>query len=110
MTAHVPDRGQIVLLNFDPQAGSEIGKRRPALVVSPKAYNRITGFALVCPVTTKPRDYPFEVAVNTNKTTGVVLADRLRSFDWRARQCVLIEKAPAGVVEEVRARLLPLIE
>ncbi len=110
MTAHVPDRGQIVLLNFDPQAGSEIGKRRSALVVSPKAYNRITGFALVCPVTTKPRDYPFEVAVNTNKTTGVVLADRLRSFDWRARQCVLIEKAPAGVLEEVRARLLPLIE
>ncbi len=110
MTAHVPDRWQIVLLNFDPQAGSEIGKRRPALVVSPKAYNRITGFALVCPVTTKPRDYPFEVAVNTNKTTGVVLADRLRSFDWRARQCVLIEKAPAGVLEEVRARLLPLIE
>lgn len=110
MTPRVPDRGQIVVMNFDPQAGSEIGKRRPALVVSPKAYNRVTGFALVCTITTKPRGYPFEVTVDTVKTTGVILADRLRSFDWRAHQCALIEKAPAGVLEEVRARLLPLIE
>ncbi|MGH8307412.1 MAG: type II toxin-antitoxin system PemK/MazF family toxin [Gammaproteobacteria bacterium] len=110
MTPHVPDRGQIVIMNFDPQAGSEIGKRRPALVISPKAYNRITGLVLVCPISTKPRGYPFEVTVTTAKTTGVVLADRMRSFDWRARQCALVEKSPAGILEETRARLLPLIE
>lgn len=110
MSPHVPDRGQIIAIDFDPQAGSEIGKRRPALVVTPKAYNKVTGLVLVCPITTKPRGNPFEVQVSTRKTVGAVLADRLRSFDWRARRAALIEKAPAGALEEVRARLLPLID
>lgn len=110
MTAHVPDRGQIVIISFDPQAGHEIGKRRPALVMSPKAYNRVTGLVLVCPITTKPRDNPFEVRINTPKIAGAALADRLHSFDWRARQCALVEKAPRGFLEEVRAKFMPLIE
>ncbi|MDR3414826.1 MAG: type II toxin-antitoxin system PemK/MazF family toxin [Nevskia sp.] len=110
MTAHVPDRGQIVAIDFEPQAGSEIGKRRPALVMSPKSYNRLTGLVLVCPITTKPRDYPFEVRIQTAKTIGAALADRFHSFDWRARRCSLIEKAPGGFLEEVRAKFLTLIE
>lgn len=109
MTVHVPDRGQIVAIDFDPQAGTEIGKRRPALVMSPKSYNRLTGLVLVCPITTKPRDYPFEVRLLATKTAGAVLADRVHTFDWRARRCALIEKAPAGVPEEAVARFLPLI-
>lgn len=110
MTPHVPDRGQIIVINFDPQAGTEIGKRRPALVISPKAYNRRTGLVLVCPITTKPRGNPFEVTLNTKKTVGAVLSDRLRSFDWRARRAALVEKASDETLDEVRARLLPLIE
>lgn len=107
---HVPDRGQIIVIDFDPKAGSEIGKRRPALVISPKAYNRATGLVLVCPVTTQPRGNPLEVSVVGAKTAGSVLVDRVRSFDWRARRAVLIEKAPEGLFEEVSARLLPLIQ
>ena len=110
MTAHMPDRGQIVVMDFDPQAGTEIGKRRPALVISPKAYNRKTGFVLVCPITTKPRGNPFEVPVHSSRTVGAVLADRIRSFDWRARRSALVEKCPAGILDEVRARIFPLID
>lgn len=107
---HVPDRGQIIAIDFDPKAGGEIGKRRPALVISPKAYNRATGFVLVCPLTSQPRGNALEVAVTGAKTSGSVLVDRIRSFDWRARRSVLIEKAPAGLFDEVSARLLPLIQ
>lgn len=110
MSPHVPDRGQVVAINFDPQAGSEIGKRRPALVISPKAYNRLTGLALVFPVTTQIKGYPFEVRISTTHTVGAVLADRVHSFDWRARSCALIEKAPSDVIDEVVARFLPLVE
>jgi mRNA interferase MazF len=98
------------VINFDPQAGSEIGKRRPALVMSPKAYNRATGLVLVCPITTKVKDYPFEVRIKTAKTVGAALSDRLHSFDWRARQCSLIEKAPPGLFEEVRSRFQTLLD
>jgi mRNA interferase MazF len=110
LSAHLPDRGQIVVINFDPQAGSEIGKRRPALVMSPKVYNRATGLVLVCPITTKIKDYPFEVPIKTAKTVGAALSDRLHSFDWRARQCSLIEKAPLGLFEEVRSRFQTLLD
>lgn len=106
----IPDRGQIVAIDFDPKAGSEIGKRRPALVMSPKSYNRATGFVLVCPLTTQPRGNPLEVPVVGARITGSVLVDRIRSFDWRARRAVLIEKAPFGLFEEVSARLQPLIQ
>jgi mRNA interferase MazF len=109
MSVHVPDRGHIVLLNFEPTTGREIGKRRPALVMSPKSYNRITGLALVCPITTRVSDYPFEVRIATTKTVGAALADRLRSVDWRARQCQLVEKAPVGVLDEARAKLSALV-
>jgi mRNA interferase MazF len=108
--AHIPDRGQIVLIDFDPQAGTEIGKRRPALVMSPKAYNRLTGLVLVCPITTKPRDNPFEVRIQSGKTVGAALSDRLHSFDWRARRCELLEKAPPGFHEEVRSKFRTLID
>ncbi|MGQ0622562.1 MAG: type II toxin-antitoxin system PemK/MazF family toxin [Panacagrimonas sp.] len=109
LAPHVPDRGQIIVIDFDPKAGSEMGKRRPALVMSPKAYNRATGFVLVCPLTTQPRGNPLEVPVVGARTAGAVLVDRVRSFDWRARHAAWVEKAPEGLFEEVSARLLPLI-
>lgn len=109
MSVHIPDRGQIIAIDFEPNAGSEIGKRRPALAMSPKTYNRLTGLVLVCPITTKVKGYPFEVRLETSRTVGAVLADRLHSFDWRARRAALIENAPAGVVADTLAKLTALL-
>lgn len=108
---YVPARGDLVWLQFDPQSGHEQRGRRPALVVSPQAYNGRVGLALVCPVTAQVKGYPFEVALpGSGKVSGVVLADQLKSLDWSARQVQRIEPAPPDVVEEVLAKVLTLLE
>lgn len=97
-----PRRGDLVWLSFTPQTGREQAGRRPALVLSPEAYNRKTGLALICPVTSKVKGYPFEVPVSTTAgVQGVVLADQHRSLDWRARRAEWIEQAQPKVVEKV---------
>ena len=97
-----PRRGDLIWLSFTPQTGREQARRRPALVLSPEAYNRKTGLALICPVTSKVKGYPFEVPVSTTAgVQGVVLADQLRSLDWRARGTEWIEQAQPEVVEKV---------
>jgi mRNA interferase MazF len=103
VTPYVPDRGDVVWLEFDPQAGHEQARRRPALVLSPRAYNQRVGMALVCPITSQVKGYPFEVAVPsaTSKLRGVILADQLKSLDWRARQAALLARVPESTVEEV---------
>ncbi|HVN89011.1 MAG TPA: endoribonuclease MazF [Candidatus Binataceae bacterium] len=107
---YVPERGDIVWLMFDPQAGQEQAGRGPALVLSPSAYNRQAGLALVCPITNQAKGYPFEVALpQSSAVTGVVLADQLKSADWRARRAQSATKAPADVVAEVAAKLRPLL-
>lgn len=107
--AHVPDRGDIISLNYDPATGREIGKVRPALVITPKAYNRQIGLALVCPITTRVSGYPFEVALPAGgKAVGAVLADRVSSLDWRARRARLIERAAPGVATDTLALLATL--
>ena len=84
---YVPDRGDLVWLTFDPQAGREQAGRRPALVLSPTIYNERSGLAVVCPVTRRSKGYPFEVPLPVEqKVSGVVLADHLKSADWRARR------------------------
>lgn len=86
-TTYVPDRGDVVWLDFTPQAGHEQAGRRPALVLSPAAYNRKAGLMLCCPITSQVKGYPFEVQVapSTGKVAGVVLADQVRCLDWRSR-------------------------
>ena len=97
-----PRRGDLIWLSFTPQTGREQAGRRPALVLSPEAYNRKTGLALICPVTSKVKGYPFEVPLSTTAgVQGVVLADQLRSLDWRARRAEWIEQAQPKVVERV---------
>ena len=97
-----PDRGDLIWLSFTPQSGREQAGRRPALVVSPSAYNGKVGLALVCPITSRAKGYPFEVALpNDAPVQGVVLADQLRSLDWRSRNAELISAAPMVVVERV---------
>jgi len=108
---YVPARGDLVWLQFDPQAGHEQSGRRPALVVSPDAYNARVGLALVCPVTSKPKGYPFEVVLPDGlEVTGAILSDQLKSLDWRARRATRIANLPEPVFEEVIARIRPLIE
>lgn len=110
MPRYVPDAGDLVWISFDPQAGREQAGRRPGLVLSPRLYNLNAGLALVCPVTTKTRGYRFEVALpEESAIRGVVLADHVRSLDWRMREAEPAGRAPAEVLDEVCARLAPLL-
>lgn len=107
---YVPDRGHAVWLDFDPQLGPEQAGRRPALVVSPASYNQRVGLALLCPITNQSKGYPFEVSVPAGlPVTGVVLADQLKSLDWRRRRAEFIGEFPAAVIEDVIRRIEPLL-
>ncbi|HLT02318.1 MAG TPA: endoribonuclease MazF [Geminicoccaceae bacterium] len=106
----VPERGDVVWLSFSPQRGREQAGRRPALVLSPRPYNERVGLALVCSITSRIKGYPFEVRVgNGGRVAGAILVDHVRSVDWRARQAELAERASPEVLDEVVARLRPLI-
>lgn len=97
-------------LTFDPQAGREQAGRRPALVLSPREYNAVTGLAMACRITSQIKGYPFEVVIPPGTTIGgVVLADHLKNMDWKARRTSFEAKAPASLVAAVRARLKPLL-
>ena len=110
MSTYVPDGGDLIWLTFDPQAGHEQAGRRPALVLSPKVYNQKAGLALVCPVTNQGKGYPFEVPVPSGHgVTGVILADHVKSADWKARRAEKLGLCPLDVVNEVLARLAPLL-
>ncbi len=100
MVEYIPDRGDIIWLEFDPQKGKEPKKKRPALVVSPKSYNSKTGLTFVFPMTSKKKDYPFEVEIKYEKVQGVILSDQLKSFDWRGRKAQFISKATDEVIYE----------
>jgi len=109
--SYVPERGDFVWLDFDPQSGHEQAGHRPALVLSPRDYNRKVGLALICPVSTRVKGYPFEVKVaSAKKITGVVLADQIKSLDWRARHATFVERAPNAVVTEALAKAVALLE
>ncbi len=108
-TAYVPDAGDIVWLQFDPQAGHEQAGHRPALVLSPAKYNGKTGLMLCCPMTTQIKGYPFEVVVSGEKT-GAVLSDQVKSLDWRARQAKRKGRISAAELAQIRQKAIALIE
>ena len=109
--AHVPERGDVVWLEFKPQAGSEKPGQRPALVISPKSYNRKVRLALVCPITSRVKGYPFEVELPQGlKAEGAILCDQLKSLDWRARRATRLGSVPDPVMQEVTARILALVD
>ena len=110
VAAYIPDSGDVIWLRFDPQAGHEQAGHRPAVVLSPEAYNSRTGLCLVVPVTSQSKGYPFELALPAGcATTGVALCDQIRSLDWKARQATWKEVAGQDFVREVVARFLPLV-
>jgi len=107
---YVPRRGEIVWLSFTPQAGHEQAGRGPALVLSPWAYNARVGLALFCPITSRVKGYPFEVAIPKGlAVTGVVLADQVKSLDWRARQAEFADRLPDADINEVRGVVTALV-
>ena len=110
-TSYVPERGDLVWLQFNPQAGHEQAGHRPALVVSPRSYNRRVGLALFCPITSQVKGYPFEVVLPGDLgVQGAVLSDQLKSLDWRVRQAKRIARLPAEVMEEAVGKILALVD
>lgn len=107
---YVPERGDIVWLTFDPQAGHEQAGRRPALVLSPRAYNIKAGLALICPITSQRKGYPFEVDLPNQRVTGVVLADQVRSLDWSARRAQKAARGSDETLLEVLAKIAALLQ
>lgn len=102
MKAYIPKKGDFIAVTFDPQSGHEQKRRRPALVVSNTLFNEQTGLAVVCPLTTTDRGYPFHVAIiNGPDVKGFVMVEQVKSIDYRARQVKLIGKASDDLLSEV---------
>lgn len=107
--SYTPKRGDIVWVDFDPSAGHEQAHHRPALVLSPEPFNKQIKLALVAPITSRVRGHGFEVAVDTDKTNGVVLCQQVKTIDYAARGIKFIEKAPVAVLNEVLAKVQVLV-
>jgi len=108
--SYLPNRGDVVWISLNSQAGHEQAGRRPAVVVSPPAYNRKVGLALLCPITSQIKGYPFEVIIPQGlKLSGAVLSDQVKSLDWRARRAELICTLPRDTIVEVVQKLSTLI-
>ena len=108
--AYTPNRADVVWIIFSPQAGHEQAGRRPALVLSPAAYNSKVGLAILCPITSQIKGYPFEVLIPAGlKISGAILSDQLKSLDWKVRQAELICELPSATVDEVLQKLNTLL-
>ncbi|WP_350339164.1 endoribonuclease MazF [Geomonas sp. Red32] len=108
---YVPEKGDVVWLDFDPQAGHEQAGRRPAFVLSPARYNAITGLMLCCPITNQVKGYPFEVAVEgAVNVQGVILSDQVKSLDWRIRRAEKKGSASLEALEEVVGNIVAILE
>ncbi len=105
VSAYVPEAGDIVMLDFDPQVGREQAKRRPALVLTDQRYNRASGLAVVCPLTSKRKPYPFALPVNLDDVEGAILVDQLKSMDWAMRHARFHSKAAPVLLAKVRQYL-----
>ncbi|MFO3904813.1 endoribonuclease MazF [Enterobacter hormaechei] len=105
---YIPEAGDIVWLDFDPQSGHEQAGHRPALVISPATYNGRTGLMLCCPLTSQIKNYPFEVVISGSRR-NVALADQIKNLDWRARNAVKKGTATAEELDAVRVRAKVLI-
>jgi len=98
--SYIPDRGDIIWLEFDSQKGHEQKGRRPGIVLSKKEYNQKSNLAIICPITSKIKDYPFEVRINSI-IQGVILSDQIRSLDWKSRNAAFIEKTSEEILKEI---------
>jgi mRNA interferase MazF len=109
VTAYAPEAGDIVMMEFDPQVGREQAKRRPVLVLTDQRYNRASGLAVVCPLTSKRKPYPFALPVMVDKVEGAVLVDQLKSMDWAGRKAKFHCKADPALLGKVRQYIAVLL-
>jgi len=109
VTQYVPEAGDIVMMDFDPQAGREQAKRRPALVLTDQRYNRASGLAIVCPLTSKRKPYPFALPITVEDVEGAVLVDQLKSMDWAGRNAKFHSPAPPVLLSKVRQYIAVLL-
>jgi Growth inhibitor len=107
--AYAPERGDLVWLDFTPQAGHEQAGRRPAIVISPRVYNEKAGLALFCPITSQEKGYPFEVKIAHKKIAGVALSDQIKSLDWEKRKIEFIAKASKSEIDEAIEKIKALV-
>lgn len=108
--AYVPKRGDVIWITMNPQAGHEQAGRRPAVVLSPVTYNEKAGLAIMCPVTSQIKGYPFEVTLPSGlPVSGVILADQVKSLDWHARKAEMICTLPSKVISEILQKLSLLL-
>lgn len=107
--SYIPDRNEIIWLDFEPTKGKEVGKYRPALVLSSLEYNRQTGLLICCPISTSIRGGLTEVAITNLHKPSVVAASLIQTLSWKNRQAKLIKQADEGVMEQVLLRIIPLI-
>jgi mRNA interferase MazF len=106
----VPHCGDVVWITLNPQAGHEQAGRRPAVVISPQSYNSKVGLAILCPITSQPKGYPFEVLLPAGlPVAGAILSDRVKSLDWRARHAELICTLPGETISEALQKLATLL-
>ncbi len=110
MVSYVPNRGDIVWLEFDPQRGKEIQKTRPALVISPQKYNFKTSLVLCMPITSRIKGYPFECIFKSPEINGAILCDQIRSLDWRARKARYLTNIPFELYLEIMEKLHVLLD
>lgn len=108
-TPYVPDVGDVIYLDFDPQAGREQAKRRPALVMTSRKYNRAAGLAVVCPLTSVIKPYPFALHIHIKGRDGCVLTDHIKSMDWQVRRAEFYGKAPDAVLAQAQNLLSVLL-
>ena len=108
---YIPQRGDLIWIDMQPQAGHEQSGRRPAIVLSPENYNDKVGLALLCPITNQVKGYPFEVILPDGlKVTGVILSDQLKCLDWKIRKATFIDSVPAHTIEEVLKKVITLLQ
>ena len=109
VTPYAPEAGDIVMMDFDPQVGREQAKRRPALVLTDQGYNRASGLAIVCPLTSKRKPYPFALPITVDRVEGAILVDRLKSLDWAGRKTKFHSKCEPALVAKVRQYIAVLL-
>ena len=111
MNNYVPEQGNFVWIDMNPQTGHEQAGRRPAIILSPAAYNKKVGLAILCPITNQIKGYPFEVLIPSGlNVSGTILSDQVKSFDWKARNMEFIGKAPESITLEVLKKLNTLLK
>jgi len=109
VTPYVPEAGDIVMMDFDPQIGREQAKRRPALVLTDQRYNRASGLVVVCPLTSQRKPYPFALPITVDRVEGAVLVDQLKSMDWSGRRATFHSRVDPAIVGKVRRYIAVLL-